>query len=51
VKRFFSSKYEPESSPKAAMEKDLAKTINAESLVEAAYREGKASEKLELSLA
>jgi hypothetical protein len=51
VRRFFSAKYEPESSPKAAMEKDLAKTINAQSLYEAAYREGKASEKLELSLA
>jgi hypothetical protein len=51
VKRFFSSNYEPESSPKDAMERDLAKTINAESLVEAAYREGKASEALELSLA
>jgi hypothetical protein len=51
VRRFFLAKYEPELSPRAAMEKDLAKTINAESLVEAAYREGKASEKLELSLA
>lgn len=51
VRRFFSAKYMPESSSTAAMQRDLAKTINAESLVEAAYREGKASEKLELSLA
>jgi hypothetical protein len=49
VRRFFSAKYHPESSPTAAMQKDLAKTINAESLVEAAYREGKALEKVELS--
>jgi hypothetical protein len=49
--KFFSASSPEETSPKSAMERDLAQTINAQSLVEVAYREGKASEKFELSLA
>ena len=51
LKKFFSSQYSEPTSSRAAMEMDLAQTLNAQVLVEAAYREGKASDKFELSLA
>jgi hypothetical protein len=51
LKKFFSSQSSEPTSPRTAMEMDLAQTLNAQVLVEAAYREGKASDRLELSLA
>jgi|GEM_PF-4266250 len=51
LKQFFSAQKSEGANAKTAMVRDLANTLNAQVLEVEAYREGKASEKMELSLA
>jgi hypothetical protein len=51
LKKFFSAQESEGATAKTAMVRDLARTLNAQVLEVEAYREGKASENMKLSLA